>query len=412
MPDSRPCGRAFSHSISSAPCSTGGAAFARRPRRRASPWTMPPSIASSTRRRRTRPAPFAPTPRSRPGASPAFSEWLPGRLPRSRQRPVRGRSIPTRATRCAACNRSSHARPRRTATALTGSRSRRRSGSASTPGSAPRTWASTSPIPGSGSRPPRVSPWSRDRGGGTSRPTAIMTSRRPARSGSRASTSGGRTHVPDPATWPWRTWPSWRTAWPAPSAPRRSLPDETAQDESDVRGPLGEAAHEVGDPLGPVGHVDAHPVSLPHQRLLQVPAHPEQHLHLPLRRPPVVARREILRLGEKLLVVGRDRRMEPVGEEDAHQLAVALVHLPLLGERHVAWLLIGSLHQPDLGPKRLQALQVGARAAEIRLQGQPHVRVLATDVLEQGDGRLGRRRVLHVDLHEVSEPRRLAHEAQ
>src|SRR5439155_11229419 len=139
-------------------------------------------------------------------------------------------------------------------------------------------WAATSRRPSSGS------PWARGgafrsaRPGGTSRPTRTMTSRRPAAWVSRPSSSSGRTRS--------GALPRSRPRIFAPSL----LPlDEAPEHEGDVGRPLGEAAHEVGHPLRAEGDVDADPVPLPRERLLQVAPHAEEHLCLPVAGlPPVL----------------------------------------------------------------------------------------------------------------------------
>src|SRR5262245_30334556 len=62
--------------------------------------------------------------------------------------------------------------------------------------------------------------------------------------------------------------------WGSRSAPARQRPSE----EHDIRGPLGEAAHEIAVPLAAVRHVDAHRVPDLDQPALLVRSDAVEHL--------------------------------------------------------------------------------------------------------------------------------------
>src|SRR5512138_559495 len=85
---------------------------------------------------------------------------------------------------------------------------------------------------------------------------------------------------------------------PPPAAD--DLAQHVARDEGDVRGPLGEAAHEVRIPLRAEGDVDAHPPPLAHDLLLEVAADAVEHLELEALGRDAALAREALRLGDDL----------------------------------------------------------------------------------------------------------------
>src|SRR6186713_1692243 len=69
------------------------------------------------------------------------------------------------------------------------------------------------------------------------------------------------------------------------------LAQDPANDETDIRRPLAQPAHEIREPFASEWHIDAHPVTLGGQRRLQIAPHPVQHLKLvPLRRDAVFGR--------------------------------------------------------------------------------------------------------------------------
>src|SRR5271168_1251011 len=54
--------------------------------------------------------------------------------------------------------------------------------------------------------------------------------------------------------------------------------EEVLDEEDDVGGALGEATHEVGVPLRTEGNVDADPIALGHQAVLEIAADAVEHL--------------------------------------------------------------------------------------------------------------------------------------
>src|SRR5215472_13353869 len=73
----------------------------------------------------------------------------------------------------------------------------------------------------------------------------------------------------------------WRCGRPLPKARKKpSTAEEVFGEEEDVGGAFGEAAHEVGVPLGAEGNVDADAIALGDELALQVAADAVEHLEL------------------------------------------------------------------------------------------------------------------------------------
>src|SRR5262245_39370056 len=93
-------------------------------------------------------------------------------------------------------------------------------------------------------------------------------------------------------------------------AAARLLPaDQAGQEEAEVGGPLGEPAHEVGEPLVAVGDVHAQAVALGDDLLLQVAADPVEHLELERGAVAPAGGGELLGPADQARVVGGGERV-------------------------------------------------------------------------------------------------------
>ena len=93
----------------------------------------------------------------------------------------------------------------------------------------------------------------------------------------------------------------------AASTPSRSLVlEEVFGEEEDVGGALGEAAHEVGVPLGAEGDVDADAIAFGGEAALEVAADAVEHLELEGVLVDLVLVDEVAHLVDDGLVVGGD----------------------------------------------------------------------------------------------------------
>src|SRR5687768_5279943 len=92
---------------------------------------------------------------------------------------------------------------------------------------------------------------------------------------------------------------------------RSHLPfaEHAAENEQDVGGPLGEPAHEIRIPLGPVRHVDAQSIALSQQPALEIPPDAEQHLELEAVLTDVALAREGADALDHVRIVGGDPRI-------------------------------------------------------------------------------------------------------
>src|SRR3954467_13317180 len=109
-----------------------------------------------------------------------------------------------------------------------------------------------------------------------------------------------------------------------------SFVQESPQDEPDVGRTFAKPPHEVRKPLVAEWDVYTHPISLPDQRRLQVASNPEQHLELKSIRRDAALRRIFASRCQHGLVVGGDRRIDAVVQEEAHQAKERGVDFALL----------------------------------------------------------------------------------
>ena len=112
---------------------------------------------------------------------------------------------------------------------------------------------------------------------------------------------------------------------------RDSAFDEAAADEEEIGGALGQAAHEVGIPVGAVGHTEAHLQSPVEQRFLQLRADAEEHLELEALRVDAVAVGVLQRVVDDALIVGRDGGEVTVAEGALEQPQVGDVNVGFPG---------------------------------------------------------------------------------
>src|SRR5688500_3154796 len=105
--------------------------------------------------------------------------------------------------------------------------------------------------------------------------------------------------------------------------------EHAADDESDIGGALAEAPHEVGEPFTAEWNIDAHPVPLPLQRVLQVAADAVEHLELETRRIDALLRGIGAGRVDHCRIVGGDRRVVSTREQQPHDADERGVHVPL-----------------------------------------------------------------------------------
>src|SRR6185437_9724149 len=112
--------------------------------------------------------------------------------------------------------------------------------------------------------------------------------------------------------------------------------------EEDVGGALGEAAHEVGVPLGAEWGVDAEVVAFCYERALEVAADSVQHLELEAAFGDGFFLNEAFGGGDHGWVVGGDAVIDSAGEQSLGEADVVGVYVGLLWEGHGGRLFVGS----------------------------------------------------------------------
>src|SRR5260370_15109536 len=120
-----------------------------------------------------------------------------------------------------------------------------------------------------------------------------------------------------------------------------------AENETEVCGTFGEAAHKVGEPVLAVGNVDADAIAILDEPALQIGAHPVQHLKLEivfgnlLRRGMANGRRNRAR------VVRGDTVIKTAGEKRLHQADEVGIDIDFPPIRNIFWLLVLALAKTD-----------------------------------------------------------------
>ena len=100
-------------------------------------------------------------------------------------------------------------------------------------------------------------------------------------------------------------------------------------------------------------------------------------------------------------VVRGQRRKRPLAQQVLHLHDVGRVDVGLALVGHLGGFLVGALHQPHARAAAHHARQILRRAKQRRLQHDAEVgEAIGPERLEDVEGRVGVRRVLHVDAHE------------
>ena len=112
-------------------------------------------------------------------------------------------------------------------------------------------------------------------------------------------------------------------------------------------------------------------------------------------------------------VVGGERGVDAVFEERLHQPHERRVHVRLARPGDGRGLLVGPLAQPHAGAEGVHPREIVGCPVEIGLQHHPDVAVaVAPDPLEDVEGGIDPRRLLHVDADEAPVAGRVEHPAQ
>src|SRR5713101_3810510 len=178
--------------------------------------------------------------------------------------------------------------------------------------------------------------------------------------------------------------------------------EEVAYEKHQVGGALGQAAHEVGEPVAAVGDIDAHTIGIAHQLLLEIGADPIEHLELELVFGNAVLGDKVQRRRDHPRVVGGDAGIDTDREQMLHQPYIVLVYSGFLRKGDLRRLLVGALTQAHAAADTDQLPDVLLAAVEIRLDDDANRRIVCAHALRKLDSALGVRRAFHVDAHKVA----------
>src|SRR3990170_2399244 len=174
---------------------------------------------------------------------------------------------------------------------------------------------------------------------------------------------------------------------------------EGADHREDVPRALPQAAEEVREPLRAVRNVLDDAV-LPRDEVpLQRIAHTLQELELP---DPLVRVREPDRLLDQPAVVGRDREVVPLLEQDFEEAQVGGVDLLPAPVGNLLRLAVRALREANLSPVLQDPLEVLRRPPQVRLEADADAVVALVQVLAHRERVLREPGALHVDPQEVA----------
>ncbi|CUR61440.1 hypothetical protein NOCA1240543 [metagenome] len=175
------------------------------------------------------------------------------------------------------------------------------------------------------------------------------------------------------------------------------LADQRSEEEGEVLGLLGEAAHQVAVPLGAVGDVDAHRLACGRETLLLLGADAVEHLELVGPRAATEAARERGGDLDHPRVVGGDHRVALAAEQHLEAADVGLVDVDLLLEGDVLGLHVGALAQAHTGALVGEGAAVGLGAVQHRLQDGAGLGEVLAELAQDRQRRVGGGVVLHVE---------------
>src|ERR1700674_5006398 len=121
-----------------------------------------------------------------------------------------------------------------------------------------------------------------------------------------------------------------------------SAAEEVAGEEGYVGGALGQAAHEVGEPVAAVGDVDAQAVAVFDEAALQIGAHTVEHLELKIVFRDLFGGGEANGRGDHGGIVRGNSVIEAAGQEHLHQVNEIGVDVFLFGKGHFGGLFVGT----------------------------------------------------------------------
>src|SRR6267378_4658968 len=178
-------------------------------------------------------------------------------------------------------------------------------------------------------------------------------------------------------------------------------PQDVAQKEDQVGGALGQAAHEIREPVAPIRDINTDPVAILDELPLQVGAHAVKHLKLEIILGDLLRGCEANRLRDHSRIVGGDGVVKPTGKKHLHEPDVVAIDVLFPGERHFIRLLIRTFAKANAASIGQQLLDVLFAAIEIGLYDSSHGRIARSNTLDQLDSALSVSGTLHIHAKKI-----------
>src|SRR2546425_273998 len=103
------------------------------------------------------------------------------------------------------------------------------------------------------------------------------------------------------------------------------VPEEIAQEEPQIGGPLGQSAHEIGKPVAAIWNINAEAVAVFNELSLQVGSHAIKHLELKIVLGDFLCGREANGLRDHARIVGGYSVVKAAGQQHLHQPRVIAI---------------------------------------------------------------------------------------
>src|ERR1700756_1741115 len=179
------------------------------------------------------------------------------------------------------------------------------------------------------------------------------------------------------------------------------VPEEVAQEEHQVGGPLGQATHEIGKPIAAVWNINAEAVAVFNELPLQVGSHAVKHLELKIVLGDFLGRREANRLRDHARVVGGYGVIKAAGQQHLHQADVIAIDVFLSGVSDLIGFLVSAFTKANAAAVGQQVLNILFAAVQVGLDHRSHGGIARANTLDEGDRALRVIGALHVDSQKI-----------
>lgn len=177
--------------------------------------------------------------------------------------------------------------------------------------------------------------------------------------------------------------------------------EEVGEEKLQVGGALGEAAHEIREPVGAVGNVDTQAIAFADELLLQIGANAVEHLKFELIAANSPLRGELLCGVEQARIVRGDGVINTGGKQKLHDARVIGVDIGFFRVGDGGRFLIGALDEANAAASGDEVRGVLLGAIKIGLEDRADGIAFRAHALAERNGARGVSRGFHIDANEI-----------